>query len=95
MCAAVIWWIWFSWLHCPETREAARLAHTGLMRLITEEDDSDVAADGTEAVLDVGSVVQVLMEQMVHEHMQPRIAALRWIYHLHIKTPKKVRGLFD
>ncbi len=40
--------------------------------------------------LDVPSVVEVLTRQMTHDHMQTRIAALRWIYHLHIKTPNQV-----
>lgn len=40
--------------------------------------------------LDIASMVDVLSRQLLHESMQTRIASLRWIYHLHIKTPNKV-----
>lgn len=40
--------------------------------------------------LDVSSVVEVLTKQLSYKAMQTRIAALRWIYHLHINTPNKV-----
>ena len=44
----------------------------------------------TDDVFDVSSVVAVLQILLVHDSMQTRIATLRWIYHLHIKTPNKV-----
>ena len=73
-----------------------------LMRLITEDDDKDfdgdsVAMDCDNAVmepqtqLDVGPVVDVLTVYMTHKSIQTRIAVLRWVLLLHVKTPNKVR----
>ena len=72
------------------------------MRLITEDDDKDfdgdtVSMDCDNAVaepqtqLDLGPVVTVLTEKLKHKSIQTRIAVLRWVLLLHMKTPNKVR----
>jgi len=71
------------------------------MRLITEADDKDVDSDAISmdcdndlveppAQLDLGPVVNVLTCQLSHKSIQTRIAVLRWVLLLHMKTPNKV-----
>ena len=71
------------------------------MRLITEDDDKDVDTDAmsmdcdnavaeTQTLLDLGPVVNVLTNQLIHKSIQTRIAVLRWVLLLHMKTPNKV-----
>ena len=82
-------------------KEVAKAVNQSLMRLITEDDDKDfdsdsVAMDCDNAVvepqtqLDVGPVVDVLTLYMTHKSIQTRIAVLRWVLLLHVKTPNKV-----
>ena len=82
-------------------KEVAKAVNQSLMRLITEDDDRDfdsdsVAMDCDNAVvepqtqLDVGPVVDVLTLYMTHKSIQTRIAVLRWVLLLHVKTPNKV-----
>ena len=71
------------------------------MRLITEDDDKDVESDAVsmdcdndliepQIQLDLGPVVNVLTGQLSHKSIQTRIAVLRWVLLLHVKTPNKV-----
>ena len=71
------------------------------MRLITEDDDKDVDSDAIsmdcdndfvepQTQLDLGPVVNVLTCQLSHKSIQTRIAVLRWVLLLHVKTPNKV-----
>lgn len=41
--------------------------------------------------LDLPHVVEILTIHLMHTSMQTKVAALRWIYHLHIKIPNKVK----
>jgi len=76
------------------------------MRLITEDDDKDVDSDSISmdcdndfveprTQLDLGPVVNVLTCQLSHKSIQTRIAVLRWILLLHMKTPNKVSCLLQ
>ncbi|CAH3026669.1 unnamed protein product [Porites evermanni] len=87
-------------------KEVAKAVNQSLMRLITEDDDKDfdsdsVAMDCDNAVvepqtqLDVGPVVDVLTLYMTHKSIQTRIAVLRWVLLLHVKTPNKIFGQID
>jgi len=75
-------------------REAAKAVNQGLMRLITTEDD----LDGTEsemsakivAQLDLGRVLEVLTRQLSHKQIHTRVAVLRWVLQLHMKTPHRL-----
>lgn len=71
------------------------------MRLITEDDDRDIDSDAISmdcdndfveprTQLDLGPVVNVLTCQLSHKSIQTRIAVLRWVLLLHMKTPNKV-----
>ena len=71
------------------------------MRLITEDDDKDFDSDSIsmdcdnavtepQTQLDLGPVVNVLTTQLTHRSIQTRIAVLRWVLLLHMKTPNKV-----
>ncbi|XP_033115389.1 protein VAC14 homolog isoform X1 [Anneissia japonica] len=40
--------------------------------------------------LEIAPVVEVLLKHLQHSPMQTKIAVLRWIYHLHLKTPRKI-----
>ena len=71
------------------------------MRLITEDDDKDFDSDAIsmdcdnvvadpQTQLDLGPVVAVLTEKLKHKSIQTRIAVLRWVLLLHMKTPNKV-----
>ena len=71
------------------------------MRLITEDDDKDFDSDTVsmdcdnvvtepQTQLDLGPVVNVLTTQLTHRSIQTRIAVLRWVLLLHMKTPNKV-----
>ncbi|XP_071785625.1 protein VAC14 homolog [Asterias amurensis] len=82
-------------------KEAAKLVNKNLMRLITTEDDKgdDESEDspqnasplGQRSVrLDVWPMVDVLTRFIRHDSMQCKITALRWTYHLHMKTPRKI-----
>ena len=74
------------------------------MRLITEDDDKDVDSDAISmdcdndfvephTQLDLGPVVNVLTSQLSHKSIQTRIAVLRWVLLLHVKTPNKVSSV--
>lgn len=71
------------------------------MRLITEDDDKDVDGDAISmdcdnavvempTQLDLGPVINVLTNQLANKSIQTRIAVLRWVLLLHMKTPNKV-----
>ena len=87
----------------PHIKEVAKTVNQSLMRLITEDDDKDVDSDTvsmdcdndfvqpqTQTQLDLGPVVDVLTVQLSHKSIQTRIAVLRWVLLLHMKTPNKV-----
>ncbi|XP_022094574.1 protein VAC14 homolog [Acanthaster planci] len=82
-------------------KEAAKLVNQNLMRLVTAEDDRDddeaeakclsTSPLGPRAVrLDIAPTVEVLTRCMQHNSMQCKITSLRWTYHLHMKTPRKI-----
>ncbi|XP_014678213.1 PREDICTED: protein VAC14 homolog [Priapulus caudatus] len=83
--------------------ETAKAVNNTLMRLITPEDDADDMPDKTPADdqgevaerkairLDLPSVVEVLSKHLLHNSTQTRLSVLRWVYHLHIQIPNKVR----
>lgn len=71
------------------------------MRLITENDDKDIDSDAVsmdcdntvvdlQTQLDLHPVVDVLTDQLKNKSIQTRIAVLRWVLLLHMKTPNKV-----
>lgn len=87
----------------PHIKEVAKTVNQSLMRLITEDDDKDVDSDTVsmdcdndfvqpqiQTQLDLGPVVDVLTVQLSHKSIQTRIAVLRWVLLLHMKTPNKV-----
>lgn len=52
--------------------------------------------DRMHVTLDLDSIVQVL-DRHLHDSstgMMTRIAVLKWLYHLYIKTPRKVRTMW-
>ncbi|CAH1779830.1 unnamed protein product [Owenia fusiformis] len=59
---------------------------------IENKNTVSVDADKEETIngLDVGSIVAVLIQHLLHEAMNTRIQALRWIFHLHLKIPYKI-----
>ncbi|XP_030831703.1 protein VAC14 homolog [Strongylocentrotus purpuratus] len=85
-------------------KEVATSVNQSLMRLVTQSDDDDTnqppvsntpeKTDLTHITLPVklklAPIVQVLTRYLGHKSIQTRIAVLQWIYHLHIKTPKKI-----
>ncbi|XP_072013786.1 protein VAC14 homolog isoform X2 [Amphiura filiformis] len=82
-----------------DIKEASKSVNQNLMRLITKDDDKDDDEE-TEAKttgplmvsvkFEIAAMVEVLTRYLNHESMQTRIAVLKWIYHLHMKTPKKI-----
>nr|XP_054748372.1 protein VAC14 homolog [Lytechinus pictus] len=82
----------------------ATSVNQSLMRLVTQSDDedtnqhaitstpekSDITSITLPVKLQLAPIVQVLTRYLGHKSMQTRIAVLQWIYHLHIKTPKKI-----
>ncbi|KAG1705081.1 Protein VAC14 [Nymphon striatum] len=44
----------------------------------------------TEVQFDIQPVIEVLKKNVIHKSTATRIAALRWIYHLHTKIPNKI-----
>ncbi|XP_027047389.1 protein VAC14 homolog [Pocillopora damicornis] len=89
-------------------KEVAKTVNQSLMRLITEDDDKDVDSDTvsmdcdndfvqpqTQTQLDLGPVVDVLTVQLSHKSIQTRIAVLRWVLLLHMKTPNKIFGQIE
>uniref|UniRef100_A0A8D2ZLM9 Protein VAC14 homolog n=1 Tax=Scophthalmus maximus TaxID=52904 RepID=A0A8D2ZLM9_SCOMX len=79
------------------TKEAASACNHSLMKLVTPEDDEDeeeerAIADRPQVTLDLDGIVQVL-DRHLHDSstgMMTRIAVLKWLYHLYIKTPRKM-----
>ena len=67
---------------------------SGLMKLITTEDDYDVNEKDTitkmASQIDLSRVVEVLTRQLSHKQIHTRIAVLRWVLQLHMKTPNRV-----
>ncbi|PFX23014.1 Protein VAC14-like [Stylophora pistillata] len=91
-----------------QSEEVAKTVNQSLMRLITEDDDKDVDSDTvsmdcdndfvqpqTQTQLDLGPVVNVLTVQLSHKSIQTRIAVLRWVLLLHMKTPNKIFGQIE
>ena len=84
----------------PDIKDMAKGVNQSLMRLISENDDKSHEADNnsmecdsdefTQIQLDLGPLVDVLTEQLSHRSIQTRIAVLRWVLLLHMKTPNKV-----
>ena len=77
----------------------AKGVNQSLMRLISENDDKTLENESmdcdhenstAQVQLDLGPVVDVLIEQLAHRSIQTRIAVLRWVLLLHVKTPNKV-----
>ena len=64
------------------------------MKLITTEDDYDVNEKDTitkmASQIDLSRVVEVLTRQLSHKQIHTRIAVLRWVLQLHMKTPNRV-----
>ena len=52
------------------------------MKLFTDENDNDA--------LDLSSIVEVLMKFLSQTKVPTKVAVLKWIYHLHSKTPNQV-----
>lgn len=88
------------------TKEVAKTVNQSLMRLITEDDDKDFDSDTVsmdcdnvvtepQTQLDLGPVVNVLTTQLTHRSIQTRIAVLRWVLLLHMKTPNKIFGQIE
>ncbi|XP_072169595.1 protein VAC14 homolog [Diadema setosum] len=86
-------------------KEVATTVNQSLMRLVTHGDDEDApqqmnsntqekTSEGMWAVpptqLQLAPIVQVLTRYLGHKSMQTRDAVLKWVYHLLIKTPKKI-----
>ncbi|EDO30641.1 predicted protein [Nematostella vectensis] len=80
-------------------KEVAKAVNQSMMRLITEDDDKEADAISMECDnditvvqvhLDLGPVVEVLTKQLTHKSIQTRIAMLRWVLLLHMKTPNKL-----
>eukprot|EP00795_Rhopilema_esculentum_P001341 gene1341-15741_t len=75
-------------------REVAKAVNQGLMRLITTEDDNEVAKKdnpGKSSVqLELGPFVEVLTKQLSNKAIQTRVAVLRWVLQLHMKVPNKL-----
>ena len=67
------------------------------MKLITTEDDYDVNEKETitkmASQIDLSRVVDVLTRQLSHKQIYTRIAVLRWVLQLHMKTPNRVSFL--
>lgn len=87
-------------------KEAAKTVNQSLMRLITEDDDKDVDGDAISmdcdnavvempTQLDLGPVINVLTNQLANKSIQTRIAVLRWVLLLHMKTPNKIFGKIE
>lgn len=84
-------------------KEVATTVNQSLMRLITEDDDKTFEADTVsmecdditvvQIQLDLGPVVEVLTKQLAHKSIPTRIAMLRWVLQLHMKTPNKVYNI--
>jgi vacuole morphology and inheritance protein 14 len=80
-------------------KEVATTVNQSLMRLITEDDDKTFDADAismecdditvVQIQLDLGPVVDILTQQLAHKSIQTRIAMLRWVLRLHMRTPNK------
>ncbi|XP_065676079.1 protein VAC14 homolog isoform X2 [Hydra vulgaris] len=75
-------------------KEVAKHVNQGLMRLITTEDDIDVTETEQSSKrvgqLDLGRLVEVLTRQISHKQINTRIAVLRWVLQLHMKTPNRL-----
>lgn len=81
-------------------REAAKSVNQGLMKLITIEDDIDLLASNqasgstekpkTVSQLDLSRVVDVLTRQLSHKQIHTRLAVLRWVLQLLMKTPNRL-----
>lgn len=57
-----------------------------LLELISKESEfSD-----TDGLLDFNSVTEVLMKFLVQTKVPTKVAVLKWIYHLHSKSPNRV-----
>ncbi|XP_031569488.1 protein VAC14 homolog [Actinia tenebrosa] len=81
-------------------KDVATTVNQCLMRLITEDDDKTIET-GTVSMecdditvvqiqLDLRPVVEVLTKQLAHKSIPTRIAMLRWVLQLHLKTPNKL-----
>lgn len=89
-----------------KTRGLAEDVSSGLMDLITVEDDRDGPEGSADTVidhnsssgpnepgnmeLDLGSVMEVLRNQLRNTPVPCKTAVLKWIYHLHNKIPNKM-----
>ncbi|KAK9497098.1 hypothetical protein O3M35_004475 [Rhynocoris fuscipes] len=75
-------------------RDTAKSVNSSLMILITpdldELDDSQQSEN-----LDLNSVLEVLQKQLVHTSVNTKVAALKWVYHLHVRIPKRVLTRVD
>ena len=80
-----------------DIREVAKAVNQGLMRLITTEDDNEIAKKDhhrkSSVQLDLGPFVEVLTKQLSNKAIQTRVAVLRWVLQLHMKVPNKVRSM--
>jgi len=68
------------------------------MKLITTEDDFDVnekeQMSKMASQIDLSRVVDVLTRQLSHKQIHTRIAVLRWVLQLHMKTPNRVNPIY-
>uniref|UniRef100_A0A8C4Q7Y5 Protein VAC14 homolog n=1 Tax=Eptatretus burgeri TaxID=7764 RepID=A0A8C4Q7Y5_EPTBU len=87
-------------------RDTASVCNQNLMKLILPEDDTDgslklptffnsfLIVDPVvccrKMELDIFGIVEVLAQHLCHSSTDTRIAVLRWIYNLYLKTPRKV-----
>lgn len=69
-----------------DIKETAKSVNYNLMKLVSDDSDS-IDCDAT---LDLSSVIEVLMKLLSQTKVPTKVAALKWISHLHAKTPNRV-----
>ncbi|XP_019764516.2 protein VAC14 homolog isoform X2 [Dendroctonus ponderosae] len=87
-------------------KETASAVNFTLMKLIslqnsdaTNEDHAEVRPndfeDGIPQEIDLQSVVDVLIQYLLHNSIQTKVAVLQWIHHLYTKLPSKMVNYID
>eukprot|EP01137_Pigoraptor_chileana_P023157 Opistho-2@89009 len=75
-------------------RETAVHANQMLVNIVVES-ESTATPDAPPTNFSLGPTVNVLALQLLHESVETRIAALRWILMLHVKARRKIFALAD
>ncbi|ENN74689.1 hypothetical protein YQE_08806, partial [Dendroctonus ponderosae] len=89
-----------------DIKETASAVNFTLMKLIslqnsdaTNEDHAEVRPndfeDGIPQEIDLQSVVDVLIQYLLHNSIQTKVAVLQWIHHLYTKLPSKMVNYID